>query len=115
MRRGPRSRRRRRGAVAITSCSMTVLALALSVCGSSPPTGRLLRASHRGGDGSLRSRGGIHKIKHIIVIEQENRSFDSYFGTYRVRTASPWRADNPPSAYPRPQAGARSRTTTPPT
>src|SRR5438309_2769239 len=25
---------------------------------------------------------GIHKIKHIIVIMQENRSFDSYFGTY---------------------------------
>ncbi len=24
----------------------------------------------------------IHKIKHVIVIEQENRSFDSYFGTY---------------------------------
>jgi len=26
--------------------------------------------------------GGIHKIRHIIVIMQENRSFDSYFGTY---------------------------------
>src|SRR5512133_1583802 len=25
---------------------------------------------------------GIHKIKHVIVIMQENRSFDSYFGTY---------------------------------
>src|SRR5947208_8099226 len=25
---------------------------------------------------------GIHKIKHIVVIMQENRSFDSYFGTY---------------------------------
>src|SRR5512135_655797 len=25
---------------------------------------------------------GIHKIKHIIMIMQENRSFDSYFGTY---------------------------------
>ena len=25
---------------------------------------------------------GIQKIKHIIVIMQENRSFDSYFGTY---------------------------------
>jgi phospholipase C len=25
---------------------------------------------------------GIHKIKHIIVIMQENRSFDHYFGTY---------------------------------
>ncbi|HXM18274.1 MAG TPA: alkaline phosphatase family protein [Candidatus Tumulicola sp.] len=26
--------------------------------------------------------GGIHKIKHIIIIMQENRSFDAYFGTY---------------------------------
>ena len=25
---------------------------------------------------------GIHKIKHIVVIMQENRSFDNYFGTY---------------------------------
>jgi phospholipase C len=24
----------------------------------------------------------IHKIKHVVVIMQENRSFDSYFGTY---------------------------------
>jgi phospholipase C len=25
---------------------------------------------------------GIHKIQHVIMIMQENRSFDSYFGTY---------------------------------
>jgi len=25
---------------------------------------------------------GIHKIRHVIVIMQENRSFDNYFGTY---------------------------------
>jgi len=25
---------------------------------------------------------GIHKIKHVVVIMQENRSFDSFFGTY---------------------------------
>jgi phospholipase C len=25
---------------------------------------------------------GIHKIQHVVVIMQENRSFDSYFGTY---------------------------------
>ena len=25
---------------------------------------------------------GIHKIRHIVVIMQENRSFDDYFGTY---------------------------------
>ncbi len=25
---------------------------------------------------------GIHKIEHVVIIMQENRSFDSYFGTY---------------------------------
>jgi phospholipase C len=25
---------------------------------------------------------GIHKIQHVVVITQENRSFDTYFGTY---------------------------------
>jgi len=25
---------------------------------------------------------GIHKIRHVIIIMQENRSFDSFFGTY---------------------------------
>ena len=25
---------------------------------------------------------GIHKIKHVVVIMQENRSFDAYFGTF---------------------------------
>jgi phospholipase C len=28
------------------------------------------------------SAGDIHKIKHVVVIMQENRSFDQYFGTY---------------------------------
>ena len=28
------------------------------------------------------SSQGIHKIKHVIIIMQENRSFDSYFGTF---------------------------------
>lgn len=31
---------------------------------------------------------GIHKIRHVIVIVQENRSFDSYFGTYPGPTGS---------------------------
>jgi phospholipase C len=25
---------------------------------------------------------GIHKIQHVVIVMQENRSFDSYFGTY---------------------------------
>jgi phospholipase C len=28
------------------------------------------------------SLAGIHKIRHVVVVMQENRSFDSYFGTY---------------------------------
>src|ERR671935_1941270 len=28
------------------------------------------------------STGSIRTIKHVIIIMQENRSFDSYFGTY---------------------------------
>ena len=31
----------------------------------------------------------IHKIKHVVVIMQENRSFDSYFGTYPGRRRHP--------------------------
>jgi len=34
------------------------------------------------GAAAARPLTGIHKIRHIVVIMQENRSFDSYFGTY---------------------------------
>src|SRR5262249_47122985 len=53
---------------------------------------------------SLTSRSPAHPtampIKHLIVIFQENRSFDSYFGTYPV-------AANPPG---QPAFRARRRT-----
>ena len=37
-----------------------------------------------GGSASPNQAGNndIHKVKHIVVIMQENRSFDTYFGTY---------------------------------
>ncbi len=41
----------------------------LAACGNGPQTPN-------------QNNSGIHKIKHIIVIMQENRSFDSYFGTF---------------------------------
>jgi phospholipase C len=31
---------------------------------------------------SSAAAAGIHKIQHVVVIMQENRSFDSYFGTF---------------------------------
>ena len=38
---------------------------------------------------------GIHKIRHIVVIMQENRSFDSYFGTYPGADGIPGLAGHP--------------------
>jgi phospholipase C len=38
---------------------------------------------------------GIHKIRHVVVIMQENRSFDSYFGTYPGADGVPGLAGNP--------------------
>jgi phospholipase C len=32
--------------------------------------------------GPTAAAGDLHKIQHVVVIMQENRSFDSYFGTY---------------------------------
>jgi phospholipase C len=46
---------------------------------------------------------GIHKIKHVIVIMQENRSFDSYFGTYPGADGIPMRHGKPTVCVPDPQ------------
>ncbi|MBI3743925.1 MAG: hypothetical protein HY261_06545, partial [Chloroflexi bacterium] len=35
-----------------------------------------------GGSSSTATRPVSNKIKHVVIIMQENRSFDSYFGTY---------------------------------
>ncbi len=42
----------------------------------------MLAACANGPQTPGQNNGDIHKIKHIIVIMQENRSFDSYFGTF---------------------------------
>jgi len=36
---------------------------------------------------------GIHKIQHVVVIMQENRSFDQYFGTYPGADGIPRQGD----------------------
>lgn len=48
---------------------------------------------------------GITKIKHIIVIMQENRSFDSYFGTYPGADGIPMTNGVPAVCVNDPQAG----------
>lgn len=51
----------------------------------------------------------IHKIKHIIIIMQENRSFDSYFGTYPGADGIPMRAGVPAVCVPNPGDGQCQR------
>src|SRR4051812_4450803 len=50
---------------------------------------------------------GIHKIKHVVVIMQENRSFDSYFGTFPGAAGLPRDGHgNFTSCVPDPRTGA---------
>jgi len=46
---------------------------------------------------------GIHKIRHIVVIMQENRSFDSYFGTFPGADGIPMANGKPTVCAPDPQ------------
>jgi len=48
---------------------------------------------------------GIHKIKHVIIIMQENRSFDSYFGTYPGADGIPMKNGTPAVCVPDPKSG----------
>ena len=46
------------------------------------PGARNLRSSSDATTIRVAPATGIHKIRHVVIIMQENRSFDSYFGTY---------------------------------
>jgi phospholipase C len=48
---------------------------------------------------------GIHKIQHVIVIMQENRSFDSYFGTFPGAEGIPMQNGIPSVCVSDPQTG----------
>jgi phospholipase C len=58
------------GASAAVRAAVVVLTLLAVGCGS----------SERAADPD--PAAGIHAIRHVVMIMQENRSFDSYFGTY---------------------------------
>jgi phospholipase C len=54
-----------------------LLAAVAAACGSATQTSSVKAARH-----TSRRTGDIHQIKHVIVIMEENRSFDSFFATY---------------------------------
>ena len=60
-----------------TAIVLSIIGMAAATaCGSVPGTSPTVSPS------STADATGIHKISHVIVIMQENRSFDQYFGTY---------------------------------
>ena len=56
-----------------------------------------------------KSLDGIAKIKHIVIIMQENRSFDSYFGTYQGADGIPMKHGKPIVCVPDPGHGGCQR------
>ena len=56
-------------------------------------------------DQPRRPNPGIQKIRHVIVIMQENRSFDSYFGTFPGADGIAMREGSPATCIPDPQRG----------
>jgi phospholipase C len=93
---------------------VAVLTAALSACSSS--TRPVAAAAPRpkatgparvvgGATGTYVVPPGIHKIKHVIIVMQENRSFDSYFGTYPGADAIPMKHGKPTVCVPNPTGG----------
>src|SRR5437016_4786663 len=52
---------------------------------------------------------GIHKIQHVIVVMQENRSFDHYFGTYPGADGIAMSNGVPTACLPDPNTGGCQR------
>ena len=62
-----------------------------------------------GPTGTYVVESGIHKIKHVIVIMQENRSFDEYFGTFPGADGIQMSDGMPTPCAPNPATGGCTR------
>jgi phospholipase C len=101
---GSGARRRARGSVLVAIPA--VLALLASACTASPSssttTSHGLERVSGGPRGTYLVPSGIHKIRHVIIVMQENRSFDSYFGTYPGAVGIPRQNETPTVCVPDP-------------
>jgi phospholipase C len=88
-------------ALAVSSCTNSSTS-APSTSSSSTATGTHIERVGGGPTGSYIVPPGIHKIKHVIIIEQENRSFDNYFGTYPGAVGIPMKNGEPTVCVPNP-------------
>ncbi len=83
-----------------------VAALSLASCGGAGSS--TAERVTGGATGHYDVPAGIHKIKHVVVIEQENRSFDSYFGTYPGADGIPMQGGVPTVCVPVPAGGCQA-------
>ena len=82
--------------LALLSCAAVASATAIALTSASAPK--------VASPASSPSPHGIHKIQHVIIIMQENRSFDSYFGTYPGADGIPMQGGVPTVCAPDPRA-----------
>lgn len=96
-----------------TTCLLVIVALLSLPDGSAPASVRAASGQRPnvrcpsgealgGSTGCYLVAPGIHKIKHVIILMQENRSFDSYFGTYPGADGIPMKKGKPTVCVPDP-------------
>jgi phospholipase C len=88
-----RSARCYRFAALIALVPLVAVGLTVATASASHPVRAVLAKASV--DKAMASPTGIHKIKHIVIIMQENRSFDQYFGTYPGADGIPGLGGNP--------------------
>ncbi len=86
-------------------CAASLAVVAAACGGGSTSTPAAVERVHGGPTGSYIVPAGIHKIKHVVIIQQENRSFDSYFGTYPGADGIPMQNGAPTVCVDNPQTG----------
>jgi phospholipase C len=84
---------------------LIVLALAVLVAAGCSSSKSSSTATTSAPNGSQSGASGIHKIKHIVIVQQENRSFDTYFGTYPGAAGIPMKDGKPTVCSPEPATG----------
>lgn len=94
-----RSAVRRAGSCAAAAGVLMIAALLPQSAAAPAPS--LAAAGRVAGQLTSRLRG-IHKIRHVIIVMQENRSFDNYFGTFPGADGIPRRNGVPTVCVPDP-------------
>ncbi len=77
---------------------IAALVLSLFACGTSAPSAHTVPSSA--------ARTGLQKIQHVVVIMQENRSFDEYFGLFPGADGLPRQGGQFTVCVPNPASGS---------